>query len=1060
MAQQVAGNLAIQSLLRDGRIQPKLNVSRPGDPDEQEADEIASRVVSSPAVGTLQRKCGCAQGDDCPKCKAETAGQIQAKHRSGRNALVREASDSVAALLRGGGQPLPSSVRAFFEPRFGRDFSGVRIHTGEAAAESAQSLGARAYTYGNDIVFAPDQFAPESQQGRELLAHEMAHTLQQGEVPGIQRYALDPANPSAWGGWFDKESHRKDASFLETVGAAKGAAGTLTKNLEKTEAPKTDAEREAIEQQILTLIRLNAVSMVGAHRAQLAERKRKYEQFAVKPPEEVQKDAAKPSEEMQKDTASGVDPAADTAKAIRSYAQMTIRLNAEKELLQDLINAITSAVRFNAGPETINEEFQTLSAKAQHEASGAIKQRVTDTWSQLHQGGLAWGSKKVILQNLSNDLSAWRKSQIKGVDEGLAKVYDEAPFLADLKATYITTGKEYSKTTAVVAGAGSLLFPLLAPIAAYVGYDAFKKDKPPDDKTLLAEVQAAFQRLLDHTDEAIVKVGSGGIHPLDLPGAILATKAALPPALKPEVDRLQQDHEVFKWATDMVMALGIAVLTGVTGGLAGVGLAAYAAAGGVAAAGVGVAQLGMQAKDMMDRQTLAAASTSPDGTLLGVSAPSTFEWVMLGVGAALTAVDLVMLAREISALKPGFSQEPHPAPGKGEAGAAKAEGEPSAPKPGERPAPGPEGEVKPGEAPKQEGAARAPAPAEQKVIEAGRGDAIPGQAQLDAELAIVERSEPRKLTDGEYVEEVDLGNGHTWRRNEKGTWCRFSNGKICVPGQVEAPGKPPAPHPPLATPEALAKANQEMEALRGRYGPELDAHPDLKAEAARIEAIGDPAVKSTEIDALREKLSDARGLRIEGPRTTSGALDLDAWGARLKAEGVQGDIDDIVRRAKETGHDAIAARAELRAIERARLRGYDVEMLTPPKGPGAQQGVKTAEGKLVRGGEERRIEVKAATAPPAKGTVNKQVDKAYGQIKASGKPGEISLDWTEVDLATSDFKTASDVEGYVKSKMRDDQLRQVGHIEVAWKDSAGRTWITSRTRGPDGKVGPVVTELL
>ena len=74
-------------------------------------------------------------------------------------------------------------------------------------------------------------------------------------------------------------------------------------------------------------------------------------------------------------------------------------------------------------------------------------------------------------------------------------------------------------------------------------------------------------------------------------------------------------------------------------------------------------------------------------------------------------------------------------------------------------------------------------PAEARILEAGRGGAVPSLEQIDAELSIVERSQPRKIPGGkEYVEEVELSNGHTWRRKPDGTWCRHSNGQICVPG--------------------------------------------------------------------------------------------------------------------------------------------------------------------------------------------------------------------------------------------------------------------------------------
>src|SRR5439155_15454735 len=81
---------------------------------------------------------------------------------------------------RGRGQPLPTSVRAFFEPRFEHDFSQVRVHTDAHAAESAQAVQALAYTVGSDIVFGAGQYAPATTAGQRLLAHELTHVVQQG----------------------------------------------------------------------------------------------------------------------------------------------------------------------------------------------------------------------------------------------------------------------------------------------------------------------------------------------------------------------------------------------------------------------------------------------------------------------------------------------------------------------------------------------------------------------------------------------------------------------------------------------------------------------------------------------------------------------------------------------------------------------------------------------------------------------------------------------------------------------------------------------------------------
>ncbi|WP_406224104.1 DUF4157 domain-containing protein [Streptomyces canus] len=90
----------------------------------------------------------------------------------------------VARLLSGqGGTPLEPDVRTMMEAGLGADFSSVRIHTGQTAQEMAESLHATAYTVGGDVAFARGSFAPGSAEGRELLAHELAHVAQNGVGP-------------------------------------------------------------------------------------------------------------------------------------------------------------------------------------------------------------------------------------------------------------------------------------------------------------------------------------------------------------------------------------------------------------------------------------------------------------------------------------------------------------------------------------------------------------------------------------------------------------------------------------------------------------------------------------------------------------------------------------------------------------------------------------------------------------------------------------------------------------------------------------------------------------
>jgi hypothetical protein len=108
-----------------------------------------------------------------------------------------EVPSIVHDVLQSPGQPLDPAIRAFMEPRFGHDFSQVRVHTDAKAATSARAVKALAYTVGTDIVFGEGRYSPGTSTGQRLLAHEIAHTLQQtkGAAAGAERIS-DPGDPA------------------------------------------------------------------------------------------------------------------------------------------------------------------------------------------------------------------------------------------------------------------------------------------------------------------------------------------------------------------------------------------------------------------------------------------------------------------------------------------------------------------------------------------------------------------------------------------------------------------------------------------------------------------------------------------------------------------------------------------------------------------------------------------------------------------------------------------------------------------------------------------------
>jgi hypothetical protein len=95
-----------------------------------------------------------------------------------------------------GGEPLAPGLRAFFEPRYGHDFSRVRVHTEADAGQTARALNARAYTLGHEIAFAPGEYQPETREGRALLAHELTHVVQQSGQSRTVMRACACAAPS------------------------------------------------------------------------------------------------------------------------------------------------------------------------------------------------------------------------------------------------------------------------------------------------------------------------------------------------------------------------------------------------------------------------------------------------------------------------------------------------------------------------------------------------------------------------------------------------------------------------------------------------------------------------------------------------------------------------------------------------------------------------------------------------------------------------------------------------------------------------------------------------
>ena len=147
-------------------LQKQLAIGAADDPLEREADRVADQVMRMTSH------------EATPLDLGQTSRPMVSRLGEGA-ALGSDAPSSVHATLASAGQPLASSARSFVEPRFGVDFSQVRVHTDGLAQQSAREINAHAYTVGSHVVFGAGHYATDTVGGKHLLAHELTHVLQQ-----------------------------------------------------------------------------------------------------------------------------------------------------------------------------------------------------------------------------------------------------------------------------------------------------------------------------------------------------------------------------------------------------------------------------------------------------------------------------------------------------------------------------------------------------------------------------------------------------------------------------------------------------------------------------------------------------------------------------------------------------------------------------------------------------------------------------------------------------------------------------------------------------------------
>ncbi|MFA6923668.1 MAG: DUF4157 domain-containing protein [Bacteroidales bacterium] len=168
-------------------IQPKLTIGEPNDQYEQEADNVAAKVMSMSepqAVG---------QEEEEEKLQAMIMRKEKEEANDSDNSWLEEQINNT----KGSGNILDDGTRSFMENRIGADFGNVKVHTDSNAVQMNKEIGAHAFTHGNDIYFNSGQYNPESSTGKHLIAHELTHTIQQGGTSTVinAEFAVAPTTP-------------------------------------------------------------------------------------------------------------------------------------------------------------------------------------------------------------------------------------------------------------------------------------------------------------------------------------------------------------------------------------------------------------------------------------------------------------------------------------------------------------------------------------------------------------------------------------------------------------------------------------------------------------------------------------------------------------------------------------------------------------------------------------------------------------------------------------------------------------------------------------------------
>jgi hypothetical protein len=295
----------------------------------------------------LQRKCACGKAAGSSEKCAECEKKLQRKATGATQ--TNDIPPIVHEVLASPGQPLDVQTRAFMEPRFGHDFSKVRVHTDAKAEESARAVRASAYTVGTHVVFSNGQFAPSAPEGLRLIAHELAHVIQQGKSPSQTDTQL---STDAQANEFEAfAEHASDMALRTDSRIPSLPIGTSGPTLQKqsndrVSGPKSSYAMLSDDELIGRLEKLEKQASSQVISSEYEERILK-EQLEIR---QILLHRARKKSSESRTNASGLDSAADIVESAQTGEPIEVPVTFHLEIVAESLGALGNAVQSFVNP--------------------------------------------------------------------------------------------------------------------------------------------------------------------------------------------------------------------------------------------------------------------------------------------------------------------------------------------------------------------------------------------------------------------------------------------------------------------------------------------------------------------------------------------------------------------------------------------------------------------------------------------------------------------------------------------------------------------------------------